>query len=145
MPVSDTLWLCNMSIAYSDIMPSSETLLIVWCSLLGCRETMVRASRAHNLMCSNKAQREAYQKCFLEYYYCATVQGELSDIPAKSAGPYIHVGQAWRDYILPKTYNGDIDIMHICLIWTLLVRSILGRFLLLYWDVSFVCLNTCAP
>jgi hypothetical protein len=44
-------------------------------------------------------------------------------------------------YILPKTYNGDIDIMHICLIWTLLVRSILGRFLLLYWDISFVCLN----
>jgi hypothetical protein len=32
--------------------------------------------------------------------------------------------------------------MHICLIWTLLVRSILGRFLLPYWDVSFVHLNT---
>jgi hypothetical protein len=31
--------------------------------------------------------------------------------------------------------------MHICLIWMLLVRSILGRFLLLYWDVSFVRLN----
>jgi hypothetical protein len=31
--------------------------------------------------------------------------------------------------------------MHICLIWTLLVRSILGRFLLPYWDVSFVRLN----
>jgi hypothetical protein len=31
--------------------------------------------------------------------------------------------------------------MHICLIWTLLVRSILGRFLLPYWDVSFVHLN----
>jgi len=36
---------------------------------------MVRASRAHNLTRSNEAQREAYQKCFLEYYYCATVQG----------------------------------------------------------------------
>jgi hypothetical protein len=24
---------------------------------------------------SNEAQREAYQKCFLEYYYCTTVQG----------------------------------------------------------------------
>jgi hypothetical protein len=45
-------------------------------------------------MRSNEAQREAYQKCFLEYYYCATVRGELSDIPAKTAGPYIHVGQA---------------------------------------------------
>jgi hypothetical protein len=43
---------------------------------------------------SNEAQRDAYQKCFLEYYYCATVWGELSDIPAKTAGPYIHVGQA---------------------------------------------------
>jgi hypothetical protein len=43
---------------------------------------------------SNEAQREAYQKCFLECYYCTTVLGELSDIPAKSAGPYIHVGQA---------------------------------------------------
>jgi hypothetical protein len=43
------------------------------------------------------------------------------------------------------TYNGDIDIMHICLIWTLLVRSILGTFLLPYWDVSFVCLNTEQP
>jgi hypothetical protein len=43
---------------------------------------------------SNEAQHEAYQKCFLEYYYCATVQGELSDIPAKTAGAYIHVGQA---------------------------------------------------
>jgi hypothetical protein len=32
--------------------------------------------------------------------------------------------------------------MHICLIWTLLVHSILGRFLLLYWDVSFVRLNS---
>jgi hypothetical protein len=32
--------------------------------------------------------------------------------------------------------------MHICLIWTLLVHSILGRFLLPYWDVSFVRLNT---
>jgi hypothetical protein len=53
-----------------------------------------RASRAHNLTRSNEAQREAYQKCFLEYYYCATVRGELSDIPAKTAGPYIHVGQA---------------------------------------------------
>jgi hypothetical protein len=53
-----------------------------------------RASRAHNLTRSNEVQREAYQKCFLEYYYCATVWGELSDIPAKSAGPYIHVGQA---------------------------------------------------
>jgi RNase H-like domain found in reverse transcriptase len=31
--------------------------------------------------------------------------------------------------------------MHICLIWTLLVRFILGRFLLPYWDISFVCLN----
>jgi hypothetical protein len=31
--------------------------------------------------------------------------------------------------------------MHICLIWMLLVCSILGRFLLLYWDVSFVRLN----
>jgi hypothetical protein len=41
-----------------------------------------RASRAHNLTRSNEAQCEAYQKCFLEYYYCATVQGELSDIPA---------------------------------------------------------------
>jgi hypothetical protein len=46
------------------------------------------------LTCSNEAQCEAYQKCFLEYYYCATVRGELSDIPAKTAGPYIHVGQA---------------------------------------------------
>jgi hypothetical protein len=43
---------------------------------------------------SNEAQREAYQKCFLECYYCTTVLGELSDIPARSAGPYIHVGQA---------------------------------------------------
>jgi hypothetical protein len=31
--------------------------------------------------------------------------------------------------------------MHICLIWMLLVHSILGRFLLPYWDVSFVHLN----
>jgi hypothetical protein len=46
------------------------------------------------LTCSNEAQHGAYQKCFLEYYYCATVWGELSDIPARSAGPYIHVGQA---------------------------------------------------
>jgi len=71
-------------------------------------------------------------------YYCTTVQGELSDIPARSAGPYIHVGQAWCDYVLPETYN----IMHICLIWMLLICSILGRFPLPYWDVSFVCLNT---
>jgi hypothetical protein len=55
---------------------------------------MVRASRAHNLMCSNKVQREAYQKCILVYYYCTTVQGELSVIPVRSAGLYIHVGQA---------------------------------------------------
>jgi hypothetical protein len=27
------------------------------------------------------------------FYYCTTVWGELSDIPARSAGPYIHVGQ----------------------------------------------------
>ena len=53
-----------------------------------------RASRAHNLTCSNEAQREAYQKCILGCYYCTTVWGELSDIPARSAGPYIHVGQA---------------------------------------------------
>jgi hypothetical protein len=53
-----------------------------------------RASRAHNLMRSNEVQHEAYQKRFLEYYYCATVRGKLSDIPAKTAGPYIHVGQA---------------------------------------------------
>jgi hypothetical protein len=32
--------------------------------------------------------------------------------------------------------------MHICLIWMLLVHSILERFLLPYWDVSFVHLNT---
>jgi hypothetical protein len=44
-------------------------------------------------MRSNEAQHEAYQKCFLECYYCTTVLGELSDIPARSAGPYIHVGQ----------------------------------------------------
>jgi hypothetical protein len=25
----------------------------------------------HKVTCSNEAQREAYQKCFLEYYYCA--------------------------------------------------------------------------
>jgi hypothetical protein len=42
---------------------------------------------------SNEAQREAYQKCILECYYCTTVLGELSDIPARNAGPYIHVGQ----------------------------------------------------
>jgi hypothetical protein len=54
---------------------------------------MVRASRAHNLTRSNEAQREAYQKCILVYCYCTTVQGELSVIPARSAGPYIHVGQ----------------------------------------------------
>jgi hypothetical protein len=45
-------------------------------------------------MHSNEAQREAYQKCILVFYYCTTVQGELSNIPARSAGPYIHVGQA---------------------------------------------------
>jgi hypothetical protein len=45
-------------------------------------------------MCSNEAQREAYQKCILVFYYCTTVQGELSDIPVRSAGPYIYVGQA---------------------------------------------------
>jgi hypothetical protein len=43
---------------------------------------------------SNEAQCEAYQKCILVLCYCTTVQGELSDIPARSAGPYIHVGQA---------------------------------------------------
>jgi hypothetical protein len=35
--------------------------------------------------------------------------------------------------------------MHICLIWTLLVHSILGRFLLPYWNISFVHLNTYVP
>jgi hypothetical protein len=49
---------------------------------------------SYKVMHSNEAQREAYQKCFLECYYCTTVLGELSDIPAKTAGPYIHVGQA---------------------------------------------------
>jgi hypothetical protein len=44
-------------------------------------------------MRSNEAQRQAYQKCILVFYYCTTVWGELSDIPARSAGPYIHVGQ----------------------------------------------------
>jgi hypothetical protein len=43
---------------------------------------------------SNEAQREAYQKCILGCYYCTTVWGELSDIPVRSAGPYIHIGQA---------------------------------------------------
>ena len=81
---------------------------------------------------------EVYLRVLLLYYSL----GELSYILARNAGPYIHVGQAWRDYILPKIYNGDIDIMRICLIWTLLVHSILGRFLLPYWDVSFVHLNT---
>jgi hypothetical protein len=45
-------------------------------------------------MRSNEAQREAYQKCILGCYYYTTVRGELSNIPARSAGPYIHVGQA---------------------------------------------------
>jgi hypothetical protein len=54
-----------------------------------CRQRWV----VHAVTRSNEAQHEAYQKCFLEYYYCATVRGELSDIPARSAGPYIHVGQ----------------------------------------------------
>jgi hypothetical protein len=45
-------------------------------------------------MRSNEAQHEAYQKCILGCYYYTTVQGELSNIPARSAGPYIHVGQA---------------------------------------------------
>jgi hypothetical protein len=44
-------------------------------------------------MRSNEVQHEAYQKCILVFYYCTTVRGELSDIPARSAGPYIHVGQ----------------------------------------------------
>jgi hypothetical protein len=48
---------------------------------------------ATTVICSNEAQREAYQKCILVYCYCTTVRGELSDIPARSAGPYIHVGQ----------------------------------------------------
>jgi hypothetical protein len=48
----------------------------------------------HPLMHSNEVQHEAYQKCILVYCYFTTVRGELSDIPAKSAGPYIHVGQA---------------------------------------------------
>jgi hypothetical protein len=42
---------------------------------------------------SNEAQCEAYQECILVCYYCTTVRGELSDIPVKTAGPYIHVGQ----------------------------------------------------
>jgi hypothetical protein len=50
--------------------------------------------KEQNMTRSNEAQREAYQECFLECYYCATVRGELSNIPAKTAGPYIHVGQA---------------------------------------------------
>jgi hypothetical protein len=62
----------------------------VWAQGDNCK----RASRAHNLTCSNEAQREAYQKCILGCYYCTTVRGELSDISARSAGPYIHVGQA---------------------------------------------------
>jgi hypothetical protein len=45
-------------------------------------------------MHSNEVQREAYQKCILVFYYCTIVRGELSVIPARSAGPYIHVGQA---------------------------------------------------
>jgi hypothetical protein len=45
------------------------------------------------LTCSNEVQCEAHQKCILVYCYCTTVRGELSDIPARSAGPYIHVGQ----------------------------------------------------
>jgi hypothetical protein len=49
----------------------------------------------HRLMtCSNEVQCEAYQKCILVYYYRTTVWGELSNIPARSAGPYIPVGQA---------------------------------------------------
>jgi hypothetical protein len=43
-------------------------------------------------MRSNEAQREAYQKCILGCYYCTTVRGELSVIPARNAGPYIHTG-----------------------------------------------------
>jgi hypothetical protein len=45
-------------------------------------------------MRSNEAQHKAYQKCILVYCYCTTVQGELSNIPVRSAGFYIHVGQA---------------------------------------------------
>jgi hypothetical protein len=43
------------------------------------------------LMHSNKAQHEAYQKCILVFYYCTTVRGELSDIPVRSAGPYVMI------------------------------------------------------
>jgi hypothetical protein len=43
------------------------------------------------LTCSNEAQREAYQKCFLEYYYCATVQGELSLIFQREVLVFIYM------------------------------------------------------
>jgi hypothetical protein len=65
------------------------------CMVLSQHERMgvwegIRTSMTH----SNEAQHKAYQKCILGYYYCTTVRGELSVIPARSAGLYIHVGQA---------------------------------------------------
>jgi hypothetical protein len=64
-----------------------------WQPLLKEAATMHTIHSLTPLMCSNEVQHEAYQKCILGCYYCTTVWGELSDIPARSAGPYIHVGQ----------------------------------------------------
>ena len=70
----------------------TDSVFTVWSMLDDC--IVVTLDGRLGLTRSNEAQREAYQKCFLECYYCTTVLGELSDIPVKSAGPYIHVGQA---------------------------------------------------